>query len=355
MTNRLSDYDYDLPEGQIALRPLEDRASARLLVASKVAMREAHVGDLPNLLRKGDLLVINTTRVLPARLTGRRLREGASAVEIDVTLLTRKTEAGEVWSALVRPLRKLTPGDEIAFGALSATFLGREGDQAILRFGRDAGAFAAGLAEAGRMPLPPYIEAKRKADVQDLTDYQPLWAKQTGAVAAPTASLHFDQALIAALQAKGVNFAEVVLHVGAGTFLPVKTEDLSAHVMHAEWGEVSAETVAKIEATRAAGGRVIAVGTTALRVLESAAQSGVLKPFRGETAIFIREGHVFRAVDGLWTNFHQPRSTLLILISALMGRARVLELYGHAVASGYRFLSYGDACLFLPEAEELPP
>ena len=344
---RLSDYDFDLPEDLIATRPARPRSSARLLVAERTRITDAVVTDLVDWLRPGDRLVLNDTRVIPARLEGTRTR-GEAQARIEVTLLAPDAQPG-AWSALVKPLRKVKDGETIDFAAgLSATVLSRSEGQAVLTFNLTGAAFDAALAEAGRMPLPPYIEAKRRADAQDREDYQTVWARQTGAVAAPTASLHFDDALLAALDARGVTRTHVTLHVGAGTFLPVKVDDVSDHKMHAEWGEVTEAAAAEINATRAAGGRIIPVGTTALRLIESAATApGRIEPWRGPTDIFIRPGYAFKITDGLMTNFHLPKSTLMMLVSALMGMERMREVYAHAIENRYRFFSYGDASLLL--------
>ncbi|MCE8511761.1 tRNA preQ1(34) S-adenosylmethionine ribosyltransferase-isomerase QueA [Ruegeria pomeroyi] len=347
---KLSDFDFDLPDDLIATRPAQPRSSARLLVARGAAITDAVVRDLPDWLRPGDRLVLNDTRVIPARLSGTRQRQSAQGpvtARIEVTLLEPRADGG--WSALAKPLRKLREGETISFSSeLSADVEVIKDGQAHLRFNLTGPDFDAALAQAGAMPLPPYIAAKRPADEQDKTDYQTVWARHSGAVAAPTASLHFDEALLAALAARGVTFTHVTLHVGAGTFLPVKVEDVTTHKMHAEWGRVSAEAAAEIAATKAAGGRVIPVGTTALRLIESAARGGRIAPWEGETDIFIYPGFAFRVADGLMTNFHLPKSTLLMLVSALMGQDRIREIYAHAVAHRYRFFSYGDASLLLP-------
>ncbi|MCE8523681.1 tRNA preQ1(34) S-adenosylmethionine ribosyltransferase-isomerase QueA [Ruegeria pomeroyi] len=347
---KLSDFDFDLPDDLIATRPAQPRSSARLLVARGAAITDAVVRDLPDWLRPGDRLVLNDTRVIPARLSGTRQRQSAQGpvtARIEVTLLEPRADGG--WSALAKPLRKLREGETISFSSeLSADVEVIKDGQAHLRFNLTGPDFDAALAQAGAMPLPPYIAAKRPADEQDKTDYQTVWARHSGAVAAPTASLHFDEALLAALAARGVTFTHVTLHVGAGTFLPVKVEDVTTHKMHAEWGRVSAEAAAEIAATKAAGGRVIPVGTTALRLIESAARGGQIAPWEGETDIFIYPGFDFRVADGLMTNFHLPKSTLLMLVSALMGQDRIREIYAHAVAHRYRFFSYGDASLLLP-------
>lgn len=353
---KLSDFDFELPEQLIATRPVRPRPAARLLVAEGAARRDLHVRDLPQVLRPGDRLILNNTRVIPARLTGLRRRaspDGSGQARVDLTLTEPLPDGG--WAALARPLRRLRPGDRIELAAgFEAEVTAATDGQARLAFDLEGSAFEAALARAGAMPLPPYIASRRPADAQDTEDYQTVFARHSGAVAAPTASLHFDLPLLEALRAAGVTMTEVTLHVGAGTFLPVKSDDVSTHRMHAERGSLSAAAATEINATRAAGGRVIAVGTTALRLLESAAgDDGLVHPFEGETDIFITPGFRFRATDGLMTNFHLPRSTLLMLVSALMGRERMLDLYAHAIAQGYRFFSYGDASLLIPSA--IPP
>lgn len=348
---KLSDFDFDLPEDLIATRPASPRSAARLLVATPDQLTDGHMADLVDLLQPGDRLVLNDTKVIPARLSGLRHRDtaqGKMAAKVEVTLLDPKPDGS--WSALLKPLKKVKLGEVVVFSeALSAELVAVADGQGQLRFNLTGDDFDAALNAAGAMPLPPYIAAKRSADDQDKEDYQTVWARHAGAVAAPTASLHFDQALLAALSAKGVQFTYVTLHVGAGTFLPVKVEDVTSHKMHAEWGRVSPQAAAEIAATKAAGGRVIPVGTTALRLIESAARSGVVQPWEGETDIFIYPGFTFHAADALMTNFHLPKSTLLMLISALMGQERVREIYDHAVKSGYRFFSYGDGSLLLPQ------
>ncbi len=348
---KLSDFDFDLPDTLIATRPVTPRSSARLLVADGDTLHDGSVQDLLSWLRPGDRLVLNDTKVIPARLSGLRHRDSAQGpvqAKIEVTLL--EPRANGCWSALLKPLKKIKVGEDVIFSdTLSATLDGVEDGQGILRFNLTGEDFDAALAEAGAMPLPPYIAAKRPADAQDKTDYQTVWAKNAGAVAAPTASLHFDAPLLAGLADKGVTFTHVTLHVGAGTFLPVKVEDVTTHKMHAEWGHVSAEAAAEIAATKAAGGRVIPVGTTALRLIESAGRSGQIEPWEGETDIFIYPGFTFHVADALMTNFHLPKSTLLMLVSALMGQDRMRRVYDHAVRDGYRFFSYGDASLLIPE------
>ncbi|MCC5991990.1 MAG: tRNA preQ1(34) S-adenosylmethionine ribosyltransferase-isomerase QueA [Rhodobacteraceae bacterium] len=349
---KLSDFDFDLPEDLIATRPARPRPAARLLLAQGDGIEDRHVHELPQILRPGDLLVINTTRVIPARLAGQRLRQteqGSVSAKVEITL-TEPAPDGQ-WRALARPLRKLAIGDRIDFSAdLRAEVTERMTEDAVLRFNLDGADFDAALDVAGQMPLPPYIAGRRAADAQDRDDYQTVFARDPGAVAAPTASLHFDDALIAALKARGIGFAEVTLHVGAGTFLPVKTDDIRAHRMHAEWGQISADTARQIMAVKAAGGRVIPVGTTAMRVIETAATApGQIGAWTGKTDIFITPGFRFQVADGLMTNFHLPKSTLMMLVSALMGCARIRRIYAHAIARRYRFFSYGDGSLLLPD------
>ena len=344
---KLSEFDFDLPDTLIAVRPAVPRSSARLLLAEGAGIADRVVSDLPEVLRPGDRLVLNDTRVIPARLFGQRHR-GAAVAGVEVTLLEPKADG--TWAALLKPLRKVREGEEIRFSNdLSAVLEAKEDGQGRLRFNCSGPDFDAALEAAGQMPLPPYIAAKRPADAQDKTDYQTVWADRTGAVAAPTASLHFDAPLLAALEARGVAFSYVTLHVGAGTFLPVKVDDIADHKMHAEWGEVTPGAAAEIAATKAAGGRIIPVGTTALRLIESAAQeTGQIAPFRGKTDIFITPGFDFRVADGLMTNFHLPKSTLMMLVSALHGIEPIRQIYAHAVKEKYRFFSYGDASLLLP-------
>jgi S-adenosylmethionine:tRNA ribosyltransferase-isomerase len=352
---QLADFDFHLPPAQIALRPASPRDSARMLVAAPGRpLRDLRVSDLPPALRAGDLLVMNDTRVIAARLTGRRWREGAS-VAVEATLHRRL--APHVWTAFMRPGKRLAPGDRVAFGetgdracllgVLDATVKAKgDGGEVTLAFDLSGPDLDAAIAERGAMPLPPYIAALRPQDERDRTDYQTVYAQADGSVAAPTAGLHFTPELLQRLGAAGVETAYVTLHVGAGTFLPVKTETVEDHRMHPEWGEVSAQTAAAVNRTRAAGGRVVCVGTTSLRLLESAAdEDGVVRPFAAETAIFITPGYRFRAVDGLMTNFHLPKSTLFMLVSAFAGLAQMRAAYAHAIAAGYRFYSYGDASL----------
>ncbi|WP_333867324.1 tRNA preQ1(34) S-adenosylmethionine ribosyltransferase-isomerase QueA [Cypionkella sp.] len=342
----LSDFDFDLPEDLIAVRPAQPRSAARLLLAQGDAISDMHVFDLVDIFRAGDRLVLNNTKVIPARLFGTRAR-GEAVAKVEITLLEPQASGG--WRALAKPLRKVNIGEVIRFSdQLSATVADKSATDLRLAFNLEGDDFDAALQAAGLMPLPPYIAAKRAADAQDNTDYQTVFARHAGAVAAPTASLHFDAALLAALAAKGVDFTEVTLHVGAGTFLPVKVEDVTTHKMHAEWGEVSPQAAAEIAATKAAGGRVIPVGTTALRLIETAAASGQIAPWQGETDIFIYPGYRFVVADALMTNFHLPKSTLMMLVSALMGQGRIKTIYDHAISQRYRFFSYGDSSLLIP-------
>jgi S-adenosylmethionine:tRNA ribosyltransferase-isomerase len=343
---RLDEFDYHLPEELIALRPARPRPASRLLVAGPQALHDSRVADLPAWLRPGDLLVFNDTRVIPARLTGRRERPGGAGATVEATLVG--VAAGGLWRALARPGKRLAPGDRIDFGPLSAEIRAKDGGEVLLAFDREGSAFEAALAEAGQIPLPPYIASRRPADAQDREDYQTVFATHPGAVAAPTASLHFDAGLLDAVAARGVATTRLTLHVGAGTFLPVKVDDIAAHRMHAEWGEIGDGAAEAVRETRRAGGRVIPVGTTALRLLETAANAGEIRPWRGETDIFIWPGYRFRATDGLMTNFHLPKSTLLMLVSALMGIERMRAVYAHAIERRYRFFSYGDSSLLLP-------
>ena len=353
---RVDLFDFILPQERIALRPAMPRSAARLLhVGADGALADHILAGLPALLRPGDALVVNDTRVIPARLTGRRQR-GAAAAHIDVTLHKREDAAS--WRAFARPAKKLAVGERVEFGPanesaacglaqLSATVREKaEAGEVVLTFELSGAALDAAIAVHGVMPLPPYVAARRGADAQDAHDYQTMFADAPGAVAAPTAGLHFTPALLAQLEARGVSLHKLTLHVGAGTFLPVKAEDTDGHRMHAEYGAISAATAGALNAARAAGGRIVAVGTTSARLLESAADdTGVIMPFAGDTAIFLTPGCRFRAVDVLLTNFHLPRSTLFMLVSAFSGLAAMRQAYAHAIASGYRFYSYGDACL----------
>lgn len=369
----LRDYDFDLPDAAIALRPAVPRDAARLLVSHPdAALADAVVRDLPAFLRPGDLLVVNDSRVIPARLAGVRLSRAlgqsaaspcadleGSGARVDLTLLALEKDG--LWRAFARPAKRLAAGDTLMFappaGAapvapageagqtarpLTGTVIARDGPTVHVRFDADP-------LVAGAMPLPPYIAARRAPDERDTADYQTVYADPPGSVAAPTAGLHFTPALLDRLAEGGVGVARVTLHVGAGTFLPVTADRLDAHEMHAEAGMVAAATVDAIRAARAAGGRIVAVGTTALRLIESAASTGELTPFRGETKLFIRPPFRFRVADALLTNFHLPRSTLLVLVAAFVGLDRMRAIYAHAVAEGYRFYSYGDASLLFPD------
>jgi S-adenosylmethionine:tRNA ribosyltransferase-isomerase len=336
-------FDFDLPPERIALRPASPRDAARLLVVRGDGLDDRSVADLPDVLRAGDLLVFNDTRVIPAQLEGAR-----GNARIGATL--HKREGPRRWRAFVRNAKRLRDGDTIDFGAgVSATARDRADDGSwALDFAGDEPVELL-LERAGRMPLPPYIAGKRAADARDADDYQTMFAAEPGAVAAPTAALHFTPALLERLAAAGVEHATLTLHVGAGTFLPVKAEDTADHKMHAEWGRIDQATADRLNAVRARGGRVIAVGTTSLRLIESAAgEDGIVRPFEGDTAIFITPGYRFRGVDGLMTNFHLPRSTLFMLVSALIGLERMQSAYAHAIERGYRFYSYGDGSLLLP-------
>lgn len=342
---KLSDFDFDLPEALIATRPAKPRTSAKLLLAQGDSITDRRVSDLIDILQPGDRLVLNNTKVIPARLFGTRQR-GSSVAKVEITLLEPQAIG---WRALAKPLRKVNIGEVIRFSdQLSAQVADKSETDLRLVFNLTGDDFDAALQEAGAMPLPPYIAAKRAADAQDKTDYQTVFARHAGAVAAPTASLHFDTDLLQALADKGICFTEVTLHVGAGTFLPVKVEDVTSHKMHAEWGQVTPQAAAEIAATKAGGGRVIPVGTTALRLIESAAHSGQIAAWTGETDIFIYPGYEFRVADALMTNFHLPKSTLMMLVSALMGHDRVKTIYAHAILQQYRFFSYGDSSLLIP-------
>jgi S-adenosylmethionine:tRNA ribosyltransferase-isomerase len=337
-------FDFTLPPDRIALRPASPRDAARLLVLDGAETRDLHVGDLPAQLRAGDLLVFNDTRVIPAQLEGVR-----GDARIGATL--HKREGPRRWRAFIRNAKRLHDGDAIDFGAgVTATADDRAEDGSFaLDFAGDEPVELL-LERAGRMPLPPYIASKRPTDDRDADDYQTMFAAEAGAVAAPTAALHFTPELVTGLDATRIGHATLTLHVGAGTFLPVKAEDTTDHKMHAEWGRIDQATADRLNTVRADGGRVIAVGTTSLRLLESATgEDGIIRPFEGDTAIFITPGYRFRGIDGLMTNFHLPRSTLFMLVSALMGLDRMQDAYAHAIRAGYRFYSYGDASLLLPE------
>ena len=351
---KLADFDFDLPEQLIATRPASPHSSSRMLVATADGLGDHISRDLPDFLRAGDRLVLNDTKVIPARLSGVRHRDstqGPVSAGVEVTLLEPQPEGK--WSALVKPLRKVKEGEEIVFSdILSARLISKDDGQAILAFNQTDEDFDTALAACGAMPLPPYIAARRPADAQDNRDYQTVFAANSGAVAAPTASLHFDEPLLQALARKGVEFTQVTLHVGAGTFLPVKVEDVTTHKMHAERGIVSAMAAAEIRATKQAGGRVIPVGTTALRLIETAARdTGEISRWEGATDIFIYPGFTFNVADALMTNFHLPKSTLMMLVSAFMGAERIKAIYDHAIAQGYRFFSYGDSSLLIPSSQ----
>lgn len=344
----LDDYDFDLPEALIALRPVRPRQASRMLV-SNGGIIDAHVSDLPSFLRAGDLLVFNNTKVIPARLSGQRFREsphGTGLANIEVNLIERIS--GDTWMALAKPAKRLTAGDVISFGNLNATVQSRDGGEVTLTFDKSGTDLDASIEDIGAMPLPPYIASKRPADAQDRRDYQTVFASKSGAVAAPTASLHFDADLLARLETIGVNTTEVTLHVGAGTFLPVKVQNIDDHKMHSEWGQVPVAAAQMINETLTNGGRVIPVGTTALRLIETAAaKPGEIAPWAGDTDIFIRPGYQFKIADGLMTNFHLPKSTLMMLVSALAGYEKVKKIYDHAITNNYRFFSYGDSSLLM--------
>jgi S-adenosylmethionine:tRNA ribosyltransferase-isomerase len=339
---RLDDFDFDLPRRLIADHPCAPRDAARLLlIPASGGLQDRQISDLPRLLRPGDLLVFNDTKVIPARLVGRR---GAASIEVTIY----RDLGGGAWRAFAKGARRLRVGDRIVFAKDFAADVAQrhpEGD-VTLHLDLEGEAFREALAHYGAMPLPPYIKRPRGGDPRDRADYQTVFARAEGAVAAPTAGLHFTPALLETLLERGIGWTMLTLHVGPGTYLPVKTADPRDHSMHAEWGTLSAETAERIAATRRAGGRILAVGTTSLRLLESAAaEDGEVRPFAGETRLFILPGHRFRAIDILLTNFHLPRSTLLMLVAALAGLERIKAAYAHAVAAGYRFFSYGDACL----------
>ncbi len=348
----LSDFDFELPEKLIATRPVSPRSAARLLVAKGDNVDDSFVSDLPEFLKSGDRLVFNDTKVLPARLNGFRNRvidvNNVATAKIEVTLLASKKEG--IWRALMKPLRKIRVGEKITFDkSFEALLIDKVDGQGILHFNKENTEFLDRLEELGAMPLPPYIASKRQADTRDNLDYQTIFAEKIGSVAAPTASLHFDLGLLERLKKKGVETSFVTLHVGAGTFLPVKSEDIRQHKMHAEFGEIDQKTVDEIRQTKKNGGRIIPVGTTALRLLETAAQStDILSEWRGETDIFIYPGYKFIVADGLMTNFHLPKSTLMMLVSALMGKETIESIYNHAITKKYRFFSYGDSSLLFP-------
>lgn len=362
---RVDAFDFDLPQELIALRPANPRDSARLLVVEpgrEPQFADTSIADLPELLSPGDALVLNDTKVIPAELSGRRTRDGTSA-EISVTL-TKRLDANR-WEALARPAKRLKPGDRISFGkedgvcllsSLVATVEARGPEGGVtLAFDFSAASLDEAIARLGAMPLPPYIASRRAADAQDRADYQTMFAREEGAVAAPTAGLHFTQRLFAALAQRDVSVHFVTLHVGPGTFLPVRNADTAGHVMHFETGSITEETAAALNEVKQRGGKIVAVGTTSLRLLESATDAGgQLKPFFGATNLFITPGYRFRFVDRLLTNFHLPRSTLFMLVAAFSGLDLMKRAYAHAIAERYRFYSYGDACLLSPESTLAP-
>jgi S-adenosylmethionine:tRNA ribosyltransferase-isomerase len=340
---RVDLFDFDLPSDRIALRPARPRDAARMLLVEGNQTSDRRVLDLPEILKAGDVLVFNDTRVIPAQLEGRR-----GEARIGATL--HKRESQREWWAFVRNAKRVRDGDVLEFGAgVKASAVGRDEAGAILLHFHGEEPVELLLERAGQMPLPPYIASKRGTDESDRSDYQTMFAQQSGAVAAPTAALHFTDRLIAALEARGVHREMLTLHVGAGTFMPVKAQDTSNHRMHSEWGRIDQATADRLNSARADGGRLIAVGTTSLRLIESAAdEQGRIQPFEGDTAIFITPGYRFKAIDGLMTNFHLPRSTLFMLVSALMGLDVMKSAYNHAIEQGYRFYSYGDGSLLLP-------
>jgi len=345
---RVADFDFDLPAERIALRPARPRDSARLLVVDGSEICDRAVLDLPKLLGPGDVLVFNDTKVIPAQLQGRR-----GDASIGATL--HKREGPREWQAFLRNAKRAREGDTIDFGeGVSASVIEKSDDGSALLHFHGEEPVELLLDRAGRMPLPPYIASRREVDEADREDYQTMFAREEGAVAAPTAALHFTEGLLEALDERGIGRERLTLHVGAGTFLPVKSEKIEDHKMHAEWGRIDADAAERLNAVRRSGGRLISVGTTCLRLLESAADDdGAIHPFEGDTAIFITPGYRFRAIDGLITNFHLPRSTLFMLVSALMGLDVMKAAYAHAIDAGYRFYSYGDASLLLPEAPTL--
>ncbi|MEP9353559.1 tRNA preQ1(34) S-adenosylmethionine ribosyltransferase-isomerase QueA [Xanthobacter sp. KR7-65] len=358
---RVDAFDFELPEQHIALRPAEPRDSARMLVVRagcEPQLQDGSVRDLPAFLAPGDALVVNDTRVIPAALEGIRTRAGGAEVRMEATLVKRL--APDRWRAFAKPGKRLKVGDRIRFGAegstcllgaLDATVAAKDEDGTVaLAFDLSGPALDEAVAAVGHMPIPPYIAARRHEDDRDRADYQTLFARVSGSVAAPTASLHFTPDLMARIAASGAERHCVTLHVGPGTFLPVKADDTSGHRMHAEWGEVTRETADALNAVKAKGGRILTVGSTSTRLIESAAgEDGLIRPFVGETDIFITPGYRFKAVDAMLTNFHLPRSTLVMLVAAFIGHDTQKRAYAHAIAAGYRFYSYGDACLLLPE------
>jgi S-adenosylmethionine:tRNA ribosyltransferase-isomerase len=343
-------FGFQLPQELIALRPTYPRDNARMLVVEHgTSFLDKKFCDITEFLCPGDVLVFNDTKVIPARLSGYRQGRGNTSPRIEATL--HKQQSPAVWRAFAKPARKLQPGDSLVFGNLEAEVIAiHTGGEITLQFAVETENFYTALAQAGVMPLPPYIAARRSPDAHDLDDYQTVYANREGAVASPTAGLHFTAGLLEKISQSGVAHQFVTLHVGAGTFLPVKSEDTSEHKMHAEWGEITLKTASAINLARSKGGRIIAVGTTALRLLESAvSSSGLVEPFRGNTDIFITPGHKFKAVDMLVTNFHLPRSTLFMLVAAFSGLEKMQKAYAYAIAERYKFYSYGDACLLFPQ------
>ena len=350
---KLSDFDFALPEDLIALRPAAPRSSARLLAYEEGQISDRYVYELADAFKAGDRLIVNNTKVIPARLRGERVRYGSSEggrAVVEVTLV--KQENQTVWMALVKPLKKVAVGERIAFGnSLSAELLDKSEGQARLRFTSAHEDLHSALNKEGQMPLPHYIAKRRPADVMDKSDYQTIFAKSVGSVAAPTASLHFDTPVLEALAAKGIELSFVTLHVGAGTFLPVKVDDVKTHKMHSEYGLVNSKVAEDVRITQKNGGRIIPVGTTALRLIETAAaNSGELQAWNGDTNIFVYPGFDFKVTDALLTNFHLPKSTLLVLVCALIGFEECRDVYDHAIKNRYRFFTYGDASLLFPKA-----
>ena len=352
----LSEFEFELPEELIALRPATPRTASKLLVSDGMAFSDRSVSDLPGLLRAGDRLVMNNSKVIPALLPGSRIRAAAGGGDFhkaSVSLVLVREVGDAKWVALAKPAKRLKPGDSLRFrDGLTATVDARDGPECTISFDLRSSVLFDALENAGSVPLPAYIAKRRSPDKRDRTDYQTVFASRPGAVAAPTAALHFDDDLLAELRANGIGTTFLTLHVGPGTFLPVKSRNIEEHAPLPEWGEVSEEAAEEINSTRKGGGRVIPVGTTSLRLLETAsASNGAVRPWRGLTDIFIRPGYRFNVADGLVTNFHLPGSSLIILVSALVGVARMKEIYAHAIAKRYRFYSYGDSSLLLNCAE----
>ncbi len=346
----LKEFDFDLPSELIATRPVKPRSAARLLVADGQRVVDSRVADLPKLLNPGDRLILNDTRVLPTRMIGRRTRAAATETtqaKIEVTLIEQQGERD--WVALVKPLRKIKAGESIYFASdYSAKVKEVAAGQALLELSYAGRDFDSMLRDCGMMPLPPYIQSRRQVDQQDLLDYQSVFARRSGAVAAPTASLHFDEELLANLGEHGIEISFVTLHVGAGTFLPLAAQQVGNGKMYSEWGHVSEQAASEIKQTKSAGKRVIPVGTTVLRLIETVGRDGTVRPWSGMTDIFIAPGFRFRVADALMTNFHLPQSSLIVLVCALMGRQRLFDIYKQAINRGYRFYSYGDSSLLCP-------